>query len=96
MDFESMKEAEERHKKAFLKYAGTLRESWPKMLPLGAGCCKICNTCACPDEPCRFPEKRISSMEAYGIVVSDLCRKNGMDYYYGPNTIAYTSCFLLD
>jgi predicted metal-binding protein len=96
MDFESMKEAEQRHKKAFLELADQLRASWPRLLPLGAGCCKICKTCAYPDEPCRFPEKRISSMEAYGMVVSDMCKKNQLAYYYGPNTIAYTSCFLLD
>ncbi|MDO4260917.1 MAG: DUF2284 domain-containing protein [Eubacteriales bacterium] len=95
MDFEGMQETEARHKKAFFAGADLLRERYPKLLCLGAGCCTVCKACSYPDEPCRFPAKRISSLESYGIVVSDLCRANGMDYYYGPNTIAYTGCYLL-
>ena len=37
-----------------------------------------------------------SSMEAYGMVVMETCKANGMGYYYGPQSIAYTSCFLLE
>jgi len=96
LDYEGMKAAEERHKTAFRKLAERLRAYWPGMLALGAGCCTVCNTCTCPDEECRFPKKRLSSMEAYGIVVSELCRKNHMDYYYGPDKVSYTSCYLLD
>jgi hypothetical protein len=35
-------------------------------------------------------------MEGYGMVVSDVCRDNALPYYYGPNTITYTACALLD
>jgi len=95
LDFEGMQETESLHKEHFLALAERLRESYPGMLPLGCGCCTVCKQCAGPGEPCRFPEKRISSLEAYGILVSDLCTKNDMKYYYGPGKIAYTSCFLL-
>ena len=37
----------------------------------------------------------ISSMEAYGMVVLEVCRANGLQYYYGADKMAYTSCFLL-
>jgi len=30
------------------------------------------------------------------MLVSEVCQKNGLKYYYGPGTIAYTSCFLLE
>lgn len=96
MDFEGMQETERRHKKAFYALAKTLRTEFPKLLPLGAGCCSVCRECTCPEEPCRFPDQCISSMESYGILVSDLCKKNNLSYYYGPNKIAYTSCYLLD
>ena len=95
MDFEGMMETEERHKEQFYKLAETIREEFPGMLPLGSGCCTICKNCAGPGNDCRFPEKRISSLEAFGIVVSDLCSRNHMKYYYGPRKIAYTSCYLL-
>ncbi|MCI8506717.1 MAG: DUF2284 domain-containing protein [Lachnospiraceae bacterium] len=95
LDYEGMKEAEGRHKEAFLTMADWLRETFPDMLPLGSGCCTLCKVCSFPDAPCRFPGKRVSSMEAYGILVSGLCEKNGVRYYYGPGTIAYTGCYLL-
>ena len=95
MDFEGMMEAEAEHKAHFYKMAELLRRKYPDVLPLGSGCCTVCPACAGPEGSCRFPEKRISSLEAFGIVVSDLCSRNGLDYYYGPGKIAYTSCYLL-
>lgn len=95
LDFESMQEIEALHKENFIRLTDRLRSLYPDMLPLGAGCCTVCKTCVGPGGECRFPGKRISSLEAYGILVSDLCAKNGMKYYYGPGTIAYTSCCLL-
>ena len=35
-------------------------------------------------------------MEAYGLLVSDVCLKSGVKYYYGPKTMTYTSCILID
>ena len=35
-------------------------------------------------------------MEAYGMLVLEVCKDNHLGYYYGPNTIAYTGCFLVD
>ena len=37
----------------------------------------------------------MSSMEALGMLVVEICKANGLPYFYGENTIAYTSCFLL-
>ena len=35
-------------------------------------------------------------MEAYGLVVSQVCQDSGLPYYYGPQTITYTACVLID
>ena len=96
MDVETMMETEAEHKKRFRALYAVLRREYPDMLALGAGCCTQCDPCTYPDGPCRFPERMVSSMEAYGMLVLEVCQKNGLAYYYGPNTIAYTSCFLLD
>ncbi|MEG1524618.1 MAG: DUF2284 domain-containing protein [Clostridia bacterium] len=95
MDIESMMAAEKRHKDNFIKLSDSLRTIYPSLLALGSGGCRICEVCAYPDAPCRFPGKAFSSMEANGLLVTDVCRENGLPYYYGPNTIAYTSCYLL-
>jgi predicted metal-binding protein len=95
MDVETMMETERLQKENLLRLRDVLAEEYPNLLTLGAGCCTISSECTYPDAPCRFPAKAISSMEAYGLVVSDVCQSNNMKYYYGNCTIAYTSCFLL-
>ena len=94
-DFEAMMEIEADHKEQFSEMHETLRDSGVDVLALGAGCCMVCAKCTYPDEPCRFPNKRIASMEAYGMVVLEVCKANGLQYYYGADKMAYTSCFLL-
>lgn len=94
-DFEAMQQIEQAHKARFSRMLDTLRASGADVLPLGAGCCTQCATCTYPAEPCRFPEKQVASMEAYGMLVLEICRANGLPYYYGADQIAYTSCFLL-
>ena len=94
-DFEAMMEIEAEHKEHFSEMYEALRDAGIPVLAIGAGCCTQCAQCTYPDEPCRFPDKMTSSMEAYGMVVLEICKANGLQYYYGSHKIAYTSCFLL-
>lgn len=94
MDGEGMMEAEARHKENFRNMHDRLLAAGADVLAIGAGCCTRCRECTYPDAPCRFPDKGYASMEAYGMLVTEVCRDNGLAYYYGPATIAYTSCFL--
>lgn len=64
-----------------------------KQLPhyvLSTGC-MICETCACPSEPCRHPEQRLSSMESHGIVIMQLAEEMQLCYNYGGDTVVYFS-----
>lgn len=94
-DFEAMMEIEADHKAHFQSMYAALRQRNEKVLAIGSGACTICPRCTYPDEPCRFPEKIVSSMEAWGMLVLEVCKANGLQYYYGSDKIAYTSCFLL-
>jgi predicted metal-binding protein len=94
-DYEAMRDAGLRQKELFDSFRAELAADYPGLLALGNGTCEICEKCACPDSACRFPGKAISSMEAFGLVVSDVCEKNGLGYYYGSRTITYTGCYLL-
>ena len=91
-DGEAMMETQQLHKERFEAFCALLKGV--DALKLGAGCCTVCSQCAYPDAPCRFPEKMVSSMESYGIVVAEVCKANDLPSYYGKNTIAYTSCVL--
>lgn len=94
-DFEAMMEIEADHKENFTEMYAALRASCDDVLAIGAGCCTSCAKCTYPDAPCRFPEKMVASMEAYGMLVLEICKANGLQYYYGADKMAYTSCFLL-
>ena len=95
-DGEGMMDAERLHKEHVEALGAQLLKQYPRRLTLGTGCCTVCRKCTYPDAPCRFPEKQVTSMEAYGLMVLDVCKANGLKYYYGSNTITYTSCFLLE
>lgn len=94
-DGEGMMAAADRHAQSFRRLSGQLCDDFPDMLPMGTGSCSICETCTYPDAPCRSPEGAIVPMEAYGMIVSDICEKNDLLYYNGKGTITYTGCFLL-
>ena len=66
-----------------------------KVLHLGAGGCGVCEICAKREgEPCRFPEKAMPSLEAYGVNVSELAKVSGMKYINGQNTVTYYGAVL--
>ena len=94
LDFEGIMEVKETHDERYRACVEKLREAKPDLLPLADGACTICAKCTYPDAPCRFPDKSMSSMEAFGLYVADVCRKNGVDYNYGPGKMCYSGCFL--
>ena len=95
-DIEGMRDAADRQREHFIGFRDILEKQWPGMVALGSGGCRRCDACTWPDAPCRHPEQMVSSMEACGLVVSDVCADNGIKYYYGPQTLTYTSCYLLE
>ena len=95
-DYEVMEKTGRLQQQSFASFRDILLADYPDILALGSGGCQICETCTYPDAPCRFPEKAIPSMEAFGLWVSDVCVKNQLGYNYGPHTITYTSCYLFD
>ena len=96
LDGEAMMETEAAHREHFEALRDELLKEYPGMLSVGAGTCTRCKECTYPDKPCRFPDNTFGSMEAYGMLVTQVGQANDMHYYYGPNTIAYTSCFLIE
>lgn len=95
-DVQTIQGTEAKHKSYFNTLARQVRMMTDDCLPLTAGGCRICIRCTYPDKPCRFPKRMLSSMEAYGLLVSDVCLKSGLEYNYGPQTITYTSCILFN
>ena len=93
-DFEAMVEVQKLTDKAGWRLAGELQKTGLDFLFMSAGSCTRCEKCTYPDAPCRFPETLFPSMEACGLFVSQVCRDNGVPYYYGEEKIAFTCCLL--
>ena len=93
VDSKCYRQTEKRHLAAFYALSEAIRKEYPQALCLGAGGCRICPQCAYP-QPCRFPEKAVSSMEGYGLFVTQVCRDAGAPYHHGEKTITYTACIL--
>lgn len=96
-DGEAMMEAEALHKRRTEALVDALVDAgaYPQACTvLAAGTCSRCRPCAYP-EPCRFPDRRMVSMEAAGLLVTDACTAAGIPYNHGKLTMAYTSCVLL-
>lgn len=95
-DLDTMEETEKLQKKRFFDFVRCIREHYPDCLPMASGGCRLCESCTYPDSPCRHPGLAIPSMEAYGLMVSQVCKDSGVGYYYGPRTITYTACVLIE
>ena len=95
-DIEGIQALSQRHKENFERLTSLLKARFQKLLPMGTGSCTRCKTCTYPDAPCRFPDEAFSSMEAYGLVVSEVCQKCNLPYYYGKDTLTYVACYLFE
>jgi predicted metal-binding protein len=93
-DIDTMLEGETIQKKRFLDLVEKVQGKKISALFLSAGACTICDVCTYPEKPCRFPNKRLTSMEAAGLIVSDVCAQADIPYNHGKKTLAYTSCVL--
>lgn len=94
-DIEGMNNVSDKYKELFEQTAEQLKKRYPKLLALGAGGCSRCKACTYPDAPCRFPDKLYVSMEACGLLVSEVCELCSLPYINGVNTVTYIGCYLI-
>ncbi len=97
-DFEGMLDAGKKHSELTAAVrAECEKEAFSDRLFLCAGGCRICPVCAKKtNEPCRFPDQALASLEAYGVNVSKLAAAAGMKYINGQNTVTYFSGVLFN
>jgi len=94
-DSKGYRRAGENFGSALKAFSERIREVYPDALILGAGGCSVCKKCNYP-EPCLFPEKATYSMEGFGLFVTQVCRDNGLQYNYGPETVTFNACVLYE
>ena len=97
-DFEGMTEASHKHRLMSAEIHERLRGMMTaRYLHLTCGGCHVCKTCAkVTNEPCRFPEKAMSSVEGYCMDVYNTTRSTPLRYTNGPNTVTYFGMVLFE
>ncbi len=94
-DFDGMMKAGKRHNDLGQRLWDEADKLGLDALHLGAGGCRLCDMCAIKtDEPCRHPERAMSSLEVYGIDVTALSAVAGMSYINGQDTVTYFGAVL--
>ncbi len=96
-DFEGMKEAARAHNQMMRELGQRLTANHPECdsLALGCGGCGYCETCTCPDDPCRAPEQALASVEGYGLDVKMLVESVGLNYINGKDTVSLVGAVLV-
>ncbi len=96
-DFDGMMAAKDKHAALFRRSVDVVESLLPagKRLALSAGPCDVCASCAyLAKEPCRSPDRAMSSLEAYGIDVAALIARAGLSYSNGSRTVSYVGLIL--
>lgn len=95
-DFEGMSEAGYAHMRVSRKLQEAAAPLLPKdTLHLSCGGCRLCERCAKLDaQPCRMPQKALSSLEAYGVDVYQTTQNTDLKYVNGPDTVTFFGMIL--
>ena len=90
-DIEGMFEAGKDHARVSVRIEENLRQMKDgEYLHLSCGGCHVCEICAKKtDEPCRYPDKALASLEGYGIDVYNTTKDTPLKYINGQNTVTY-------
>ena len=90
-DIEGMQEAKKRHNQLSQRLRDVLDGVLaPGALHLSGGGCGVCGVCAKRDgQPCRYPDRAMASLEAYGMDVYNTTSSTELKYINGQNTVTY-------
>ncbi len=94
MDMDEMLATRTAHEEITEQIDQYMREKGLDTFVLSTESCDICDECAYPDAPCRFPEKMHPCLESYGIVVPEIVEREKMQYMIGGNTVLWFSLIL--
>ncbi len=90
-DIEGMQDAGVRHAQTSQQIEEKIKSAYQnEHLHLSCGGCHLCVKCAKQDNlPCRFPDKALCSLEAYGIDVYNTTKDTELKYINGQNTVTF-------
>ena len=75
------------HQDVCREFSEILRKKGYEVLPLGNGGCSYCSDCSYPNDPCRFPDKKVTSMSGYGIMIEEYLKSQNIDFEFRQDSI---------
>jgi predicted metal-binding protein len=81
-DIDAMIELGREHQHICRLFGNALRKAGYDALPMADGGCSYCAVCTYPNDPCRFPSQRITSIGGYGIMMDKYMEANGIDFKF--------------
>lgn len=94
-DLERCSEARIAHGQMVRAIADDMEQRFGKVMPLSISC-DLCEDCSCPKERCKLPEKKIVSMDSYGVQIMKTLSDHDIMYDYGINTAIYFTLILFN
>lgn len=70
------------------------QEQCEQVLILSTESCAVCETCAYPDAPCRYPDRMFPCIESHGILVTNLAERYGITFMNEGNVVTWFSLIL--
>ena len=95
INFEETLATRKEHEEITAAIETFIRSQGTKCMALSTESCDLCEECAYPDAPCRFPEKMHPCVESHGIIVSELAEKYNMEFTLSPNQILWFGIIFL-
>ncbi|MCL2318100.1 MAG: DUF2284 domain-containing protein [Methanomassiliicoccaceae archaeon] len=82
-----LKELGADHQDICREFSEILRKKGYEVLPLSDGGCSYCEECSYPDEPCRFPDKCVTSISGYGILMDQYLKSQNIDFEFRDDCV---------
>lgn len=83
------------HEKITRALVQELKKRGADCLALSGESCRICDVCAYPDR-CRHPDEAIPCVESYGILVTQIAEKCGIEFYTDMYTVTWFGLIFFD
>ena len=83
------------HEELTREVAQLMKDQKEQVMVLSTEACAICEECAYPHAPCRYPDRMFPCVESHGILATDLAEKQGLEFFNG-NVVTWYSLILFD
>ncbi|MDR0309211.1 MAG: DUF2284 domain-containing protein [Candidatus Methanoplasma sp.] len=85
-----------KHQDVCRMFGCALREEGYRALPLSDGGCRYCEECSYPDEPCVFPDQKVASISAFGILMDEYMGSQNIDFAFEDGAMTLYGLILYD